>query len=78
MTGDEARAQGGLDSRFRPCDWIAMSHCASPSRRTLLNIDAFFVSAFVGADQVGNRISFINGSGTFVGVRSLVRVRAAT
>jgi hypothetical protein len=34
----DPRAQGGLDSRFCPRDWIAMSFCASPSRRTLLNV----------------------------------------
>ncbi|CAO2183214.1 unnamed protein product [Urochloa humidicola] len=32
------RSRGGLDSRFRPRNWIAMSHCTSPSRRTLLNV----------------------------------------
>jgi hypothetical protein len=28
---------GGLDPRFRPHQWIAVSYCASPSRRRLIN-----------------------------------------
>jgi len=35
---DDPRAHGGLDSRFRPRDWIATLHCAPPSRCTLVNV----------------------------------------
>lgn len=35
---DDPRARCGMDSHFRPRDWIALPHCASPSRRVLLNV----------------------------------------
>ena len=35
---DDPRAHSGLDSRFRPRDWIATLHCAPPSRCTLVNV----------------------------------------
>lgn len=37
-TDDPSLSGGGLDPRFRPHHWIAVSHCASPSRRRLINI----------------------------------------
>ncbi|KAL6858932.1 hypothetical protein ACP4OV_017934 [Aristida adscensionis] len=37
-TGDPLACGGGLDRRFRPRDWITVSHCASPSSRLLINV----------------------------------------
>ncbi|WVZ58750.1 LOW QUALITY PROTEIN: hypothetical protein U9M48_008986 [Paspalum notatum var. saurae] len=36
-TDDPGSCGGGLDPHFRPRDWIAVSHCSSPSRRRLIN-----------------------------------------
>ncbi|KXG40374.1 uncharacterized protein LOC8078016 [Sorghum bicolor] len=36
-TDDPSLSGGGLDPRFRPHHWIAVSYCASPSRRRPIN-----------------------------------------
>ncbi|VAI73900.1 unnamed protein product [Triticum turgidum subsp. durum] len=35
---DDPRTCDAMDIRFRPRNWITLAHCASPSRRTLLNV----------------------------------------
>ncbi|OEL26601.1 hypothetical protein BAE44_0012381, partial [Dichanthelium oligosanthes] len=37
-TDDPRSCGGGLDRHFRPRHWIAVSHCASPSRCRLVNV----------------------------------------
>ncbi|KAF7085162.1 hypothetical protein CFC21_088638 [Triticum aestivum] len=36
---DDPHTCDGMDIRFRPRNWISLAHCASPSRRTLLNVN---------------------------------------
>ncbi|GJN17680.1 hypothetical protein PR202_gb04769 [Eleusine coracana subsp. coracana] len=37
-TDDPCSCDGGLDPRFRPRDWIKVSHCTSPTCRRLINV----------------------------------------
>uniref|UniRef100_K3XRB2 KIB1-4 beta-propeller domain-containing protein n=1 Tax=Setaria italica TaxID=4555 RepID=K3XRB2_SETIT len=59
----DPRAEGGLDSRFRPRNWIAMSHCAPPSRRTLLNVAT---GAHVDFPELSTRRHFGSAEGRLV------------
>jgi hypothetical protein len=45
-TEEPRSCHGGLDRHFRPRNWIAVSHCTSPSRRSLVNASRRAIKAF--------------------------------